>query len=241
MRPVIFLDSGGVINDNEARAPQWRRRVAEYFAPRLGGEPSAWEEANRVTAERLFEPGALSERMRRAPDWVSYDRDYNLDWLRMMCEYVGVPVPQEDRALALAVEASRTIVGLVHAPMAGATEAILALHGGGFELHTASGEYSDDLDAILRKLGVRHCFGRLYGPDLVNSLKAGPEYYRRVFAGTGVQPGNALVVDDSPRALGWAQEMGAKTVLVQREPPPTRAAAHIGSLAELPRWLEGWS
>ena len=239
MRPVIFLDSGGVINDNQARAPQWRRHVAEYFAPRLGGDGPAWEEANRITLERIIEPAAWEARMQESSDWLSFDRQYNLDWLRSMCGLMGVPCPGEDEALRLAGDAGRTIIRLVRAPMPGAAGAILALHRLGFELHTASGEYSEDLDSILTDLGVRQCFGRLYGPDLINTLKAGPEYYRLVFKGAGVRPAETLVVDDSARALRWAEQVGAPTVLVQREPPPGWATAHIGSLAELPRLLEG--
>jgi len=36
-RPIIFLDDGGVMNDNNARALQWQRLVGEYFVPLLGG------------------------------------------------------------------------------------------------------------------------------------------------------------------------------------------------------------
>jgi hypothetical protein len=39
---VVFLDDGGVLNDNERRAPEWRRLLGEFFAPRLGGTPEAW-------------------------------------------------------------------------------------------------------------------------------------------------------------------------------------------------------
>ncbi len=49
---VVFLDDGGVMNDNRMRGPAWQRLVAEYFAPRLGGEPAAWAAANRVAVER---------------------------------------------------------------------------------------------------------------------------------------------------------------------------------------------
>jgi hypothetical protein len=48
---VLFIDDGGVMNDNTRRTPQLRRLVGEYFAPRLGGEPAAWAEASRGYAE----------------------------------------------------------------------------------------------------------------------------------------------------------------------------------------------
>jgi HAD superfamily hydrolase (TIGR01509 family) len=88
-------------------------------------------------------------------------------------------------------------------------------------------------------LDVRECFERLYGPDLVDTFKRSPEYYRRVFADAGVRPPDALVVDDNPGALEWAIQAGAQAILVHKEPPPDWAAARIRSLSELPRWLEG--
>jgi len=41
---VVFLDDGGVLNDNDRRAVEWRRLLGEFFAPRLGGTPEAWGE-----------------------------------------------------------------------------------------------------------------------------------------------------------------------------------------------------
>ena len=43
---AVFLDDGGVLNDNDCRAPEWRRLLGEYFAPRFGGTPQAWGEAD---------------------------------------------------------------------------------------------------------------------------------------------------------------------------------------------------
>lgn len=240
VKPVIFLDSGGVINDNEARAAQWRMLVAEYFAPRLGGTKSAWAEANRQTLDSLLDPESLEDRYGRADGYASFEREYDRDWLFMMCETVGVQAPQEEVAVALAAEAKRWIWAAVHAPIPGAVGAIRTLRGAGFVLHTASGESSVDLESVLTSLGVRNCFQRLYGPDLVDTPKQGPEYYLRVFADAGVRPGAVLVVDDSTLALGWASQVGARTVLVQKEPPPRWAAASVGALSDLPGWLEAY-
>ena len=63
-------------------------------------------------------------------------------------------------------------------------------------------------------MGVRDCFGRLFGPDLIDTHKAGPEFYACLLADAGVAPEAALVVDDNPMVLRWATQVGAKTVLV---------------------------
>lgn len=48
---VVFVDDGGVLNDNHLRAPQWRRLLGEYLVPRLGGTPEASATANGTKAE----------------------------------------------------------------------------------------------------------------------------------------------------------------------------------------------
>jgi len=63
-------------------------------------------------------------------------------------------------------------------------------------------------------MGVSDCFCRLYGPDLIETLKEGPAYYERIFADLGIAAADALVVDDSPRTIEWATQVGACTVLV---------------------------
>jgi phosphoglycolate phosphatase-like HAD superfamily hydrolase len=143
-RFAIFLDDGGVMNDNAVRGSQWQRLVAEFFAPRLGGDPAAWAEANKVVATELFQ---------------------------------------------------------------------------GY---------------------VRECFaGPLYGPDVVNTPKEGPRYYTRIFADAGVDPCDAIVVDDFPDALAWARAAGARTAWVRSERGVARDAdLALGGLRDLPAALD---
>ena len=68
-RLMVFLDDGGVMNDNGTRASQWQRLVSEFFVPLLGGTAEAWSHANRVAADRLFEPVAWRRRVQAAPDY----------------------------------------------------------------------------------------------------------------------------------------------------------------------------
>src|ERR687884_67260 len=64
----------------------------------------------------------------------------------------------------------------------------------------------------LSGMWVRGCFGALYGPDQVDTAKAGPLFYERIFAHAALLLGEVLVVDDSEGALGWAAAVGARTV-----------------------------
>jgi HAD superfamily hydrolase (TIGR01509 family) len=213
-RPAVFLDDGGVMNDNNVRGPQWQRLVGEFLAPRLGGSPEKWAHANRDFTLTLFVPGAWQARLLASPDYSSFERSYYHDWLAGMCPLVGVPVPSEDDSIALAREAGAWIIPRIRSAFPGAVEAIRLLHGKGYALHTASGESYADLDAYLQGMGVRACFDRLYGPDLIGTFKLGPEYYERLLADACVSPGDALVVDDSPDAVRWAAQAGARAVLV---------------------------
>src|ERR1700675_4802915 len=83
--PVIFLDDGDVMNDNQPRAQQWQRLVAEYFVPILGGTRSAWAEANRVMLDDMLAPPAWQARMAADADYQAFDDHYQLDWLKNMC------------------------------------------------------------------------------------------------------------------------------------------------------------
>lgn len=94
-RPVLFLDDGGVMNDNRLRGLQWQCLVAEFFAPRLGGTQEAWSEANRIVIARLLEPAAWQARVQAATEYRSFDYCYQFDWFRTMCALVNVPVPAE--------------------------------------------------------------------------------------------------------------------------------------------------
>jgi len=238
-RLIIFLDDGGVMNDNNVRALQWQRLVGEYFVPLLGGSPEAWSRANRVVTDRLFEPDAWRRRVQAAADYRSFDRDYQVEWLRGVCGLMGIEAPPEEECLRLARRAAAFITRRVQAAFPGVADTVRALHRQGYTLHTASGESSLDLEGYLYAMGVRDCFGRLYGPDLIDTLKEGPEYYERLFADLGSAAADALVVDDSPRATRWATQVGARTVLVgDLSLLRIGATVQIGSLVELPATLQ---
>ena len=234
-RPVLFLDDGGVLNDNAVRGPQWQRLVGEYFAPRLGGAPAAWAEANKVVIDRLMAGGGWDGLMRASPNFAAYEANYFVRWLPEMCVEVGVPAPPPEDCVAHGLAAEAYIIPRVRSAYPGAVEAVRALRAAGYELHTASGGGSRLLRLYLDGMGVRQFFGRLYGPDLIETFKTGPDYYTRILADRGLAADEALFLDDSPTVLGWARQAGTRALLVGQAAEGIEA---IGSLAELPAWLE---
>lgn len=237
-QPVILLDDGGVMNDNQIRGEQWPVLVGEFFAPRLGGTVSAWAEANRAVVQNLLEPTSWQRRLQGSANYASFERVYWRDWLNYMGQMVGITLPSEEESIALAQQAELFVMPQIRSAFPGAIEAIQHLHAKGYSFHTASGESSVHLTHYLGGMGVRACFGRLYGSDLLDTFKEGPDYYTRLFANLQILPGDALVVDDSPRALAWAGQLGARTVLVGATHAASNGSLHIRSLADLPALLQ---
>ncbi len=236
---TLFLDDGGVMNDNKQRGPQWQRLIGEFFVPLLGGTHERWGEANRIVIDRMLDPDRWRERLRAASDYEDFDRTYSRDFLSAMCELVGVPVPDEESCVELVHRVEAFITPQVRSAFPGVVDAIRTLHQQGYTLHTASGEYSISLNGYLQGMGVRKCFGRLYGPDLIDTLKDRPEYYQRIFADLDISPADAIIVDDSPLAIQWAKQVGAQTVLISDSPNSEHGATLcIRSLAELPQLLQ---
>ncbi len=236
----IFLDDGGVITDKQRRAAEFERLVGDCFVALLGRTEAAWTRAHRTVVDRLADP--QSQEALATADFVSFYRAYQFRWVGGMCELLDLPTPPKEECLDLAYCALGWITRRIHAALPGAVEAIHLLHRQGYVLHTASGSCSLELAGAFEGMGVRHCFGSLYGADLINTFKEGPEYYAHLFADVGIQPEEALVVDDSAEALDWAARLGARTVLVSSSPhPETGTSPRLKSLAELPTFLRRWA
>ncbi len=207
---AIFIDDGGVLNDNNARAPQWRRLLGEYFVPRLGGTPESWAAANvgafARSWERFIARIASAGESGGVERWTRTER---ARWLVDMCEQVCVTPP--DDAESSSVAASLWVSERVQSAMPGAAEAVRTLARGGLVLHTASGGLSWELDPYLRGMGIREHFDRLYGPDLVDRYKNGPHYHAAILADSGTAPAHAAVVDDSAEARAWADSLGMRS------------------------------
>lgn len=232
---IIFIDDGGTISDDRGRAEQWPRYIGEFLAPRLGGTAESWAAANRDVFPRVW--ADVGGRMHAFATHREFLRTYDLAWLTAMCEAVGVPVPGEAEAMEIARGAHEYVSARVYAPIAGAPEAVRALRDAGYELHTASGTPSRELEASFALLGIRDCFGQLFGADLVDVPKGSPEFYRRIFATLAIDPATALVVDDSERACDCAREVGARAVHIRDASADGAEEWTARSLAEAASWL----
>jgi HAD superfamily hydrolase (TIGR01509 family) len=214
---VLFVDKGGVLIDNyDGLAPQWRRLIGEFLAPRLGGRQEEWGAANVPAFERQWARFQQAAAAGGPADIRGFFAKDARQWFLDMCDGVGIDRPLDDVAEAIAADTVSYVKAHLHIPVPRALDALRALHARGVVLHTASADAHDDLVEFLERIGGRDLFDRVYGSDLVNTWKFGPDYYRAVLADSGVDPARAAVVDDSPQALAWARECGLRGFLVER-------------------------
>lgn len=209
---TLFLDDGGVLNDNRLRAPEWRRLIGEFMPNRMGGTAERWMTANHLVFPRVWDD--LQERMPRCASHQEFQRTYAVSWMGGMCGYLGIAPPRDDEAAALHRELSIYVAERADSAIAGAAHAVRVLHRAGYALYMASGTPSWELQGILTHMGIAEALSGLYGPDLVDHVKHGPAFYRRVFAHAGVAPSSALVIESDSTCCHWASEAGARTVWI---------------------------
>jgi HAD superfamily hydrolase (TIGR01509 family) len=243
---VLFLDDGGVMNDNALRGPQWQTCVADYMTPRFGSTHQAWAVANRkvVVGSGLFKNFVQRTFHKSDVSFADFQRAYALTWTKGMFNEVGLLVPPDEACIDIMVQAHTYACTKVISAFPEAAETVQALHRQGYELYTASNGASYELEGILTTTDVRECFIQIYGTDLVDIMKESPEYYRRVFMDAEVDPARAVVVDDRLQNLEYAAEFGARTILVKRNDErrdsvgAIKPNAVIASLTELPKVLK---
>ena len=207
---VVFIDDGGVLNDNERRAVQYRRLLGEYLTPRLGGSPEEWARANVSVFERSW--ARYLAQLDRAGDgpgveaWIRADRRV---WMIEMCEALGIPALADPEAYGIATAA--WVSERVRADIPGAIDTVRWLDDAGLTLNTASGGLSWELEPYLRGMGIRDRFDHLYGPDLVDRWKNGPHFYAAILAHSGAQRAHSVVVEDSDAMRAAAGSLGLRT------------------------------
>ncbi|KAF9317477.1 hypothetical protein BG003_000739 [Podila horticola] len=150
MPTAIFLDSGGVINDNKRRAPQWLHHLGEFFpTTRLGGTAEVWSNANRQVVKPFF--SRWHEYMQQATDEASsnnkndgespnvaviFERIHLTEWMKQMCSSAAESLPElkellpglsDQELFVLAKQAYQYTLQRVRADFPGAVDAIRKL------------------------------------------------------------------------------------------------------------------
>jgi phosphoglycolate phosphatase-like HAD superfamily hydrolase len=163
--PSIFIDDGGVMNDNSMRHEQWMDLVAEYLLPRYGGESHTWREANHQAIEILIKE--LDQRIKESQNLDFQKHQSLLDriWINQMFDSVGVNRPPKHEYYRICREIENWVTPQVDSAIDGIIPVIRKLKSVGYPLYTASGETSWTLYGYLSGMGILDCFITLYGPD----------------------------------------------------------------------------
>jgi HAD superfamily hydrolase (TIGR01509 family) len=207
----IFFDDGGVINDNKIRGMQWRRYVGEYYSTRFGGKPEVWGEANQKLITSFFEI-FWKDGKDKFYDYKEFYNEFKKNMVIGMFNEVGEIFPNEISVEEVYNSAIDYVIPKVRSAIPGVVHAIKELAIKGFILYTATGSVSNEMKMYLEALGVSQYFIEFYGPDLINTWKSGPDYYRAIFNHSGVDPKKSVIIDDQPRFLENALEIGANVI-----------------------------
>lgn len=234
---AIFVDFDGTLSDMPILWLEYAREVGALLAQQFGGNEDVWAKA---AADALtFVQSEYVARFENNPtaDYNQWLQSARLQTVELIFEAMNVPLP--DDPMQFAMDIQYTALTACNAAFDGVAEALQTLTQNGVEIHIASANDSEFLLAALTGIGIEGLVSQRFGPDLVDCAKEGPEFYQRIFAQTGVNPSETLIVDDHPDALRWAIELGAGAIQVRLAPEAhypyvPGVLALITSLRDLP-------
>lgn len=209
---TIFIDDGGTMSDNSRKGDQWKDLIVRYFVPRYGGIPDKWREANHQVASILTKKIDQLIGNGINLDYKKYQVFEDEIWINHMFDAVGIERPPNHEYVKIRRQFEEWLTPQIQADIEGIIDVIRELNAEGFTLHTASGHSSWVLRGFLTGMGILECFMNLYGPDLVGVMKGGLDFYRRIFAHAQVNSSQAIVIDDNPKLLQLAGQLGAHTI-----------------------------
>ncbi len=129
-----------------------------------------------------------------------------------MFKEVGKNPPKKLNIEEVFNSARQYVISKVRSAISGVINSIKELFARNFILYTAAGAVSIEMKMYLEGLGVSEYFKEFYGPDLINTWKSGPEYYKAIFKHSGVDPTKAIIIDDQPRFLDNALDVGTNVI-----------------------------
>jgi FMN phosphatase YigB (HAD superfamily) len=208
----IFLDDGGVINDNKLRGPQWWKLIAEFFIPRYGKTYEEWKEANLFFLDKEIKYWDDILDKNELIDMPKFIEEYNVRWATIMFEYLEIPIPSREDCIKISIEASDWIMPKVKSAFEGMNEVVRYL-GKHFDLFTSSGASYRTLTTFFKAQGIETSFKKILGSDTIGVFKSHPSYFDRLFSISGVNPKNSIVIDDKEKVLNLTQKFEAKCIV----------------------------
>ena len=155
---------------------------------------------------------------------------------RILTRWLGADTPLERmNQIGDAKEAEYRRLAQEHGltPLPGAAEWIRRLHSQGWKQAIASSAPRENIEVMLRALGVRQELDALVGAEDVRAGKPDPQVFLTAAATLGVPPSRCVVVEDVAAGIEAARRAGIKSIGVSRS---VRLDADIAvtSLNDLP-------
>jgi HAD superfamily hydrolase (TIGR01509 family) len=183
---------------------------------------SVWDAARRAvvaeTGGRWRDDATRAMLGMSAPEWSRYVRDE-----------LGVPLEPDAiaaRVVARVLERYRREVPLL--PGAAAAVRRLAAR---WPLGLASSANRQVIDVVLEAAGVTDCFAATVAGEEVARGKPAPDVYLAATGKLGVEPGDAVAIEDSSNGLRAAAAAGMVVVAIpNREFPPSKDAVALAGL-----------
>jgi len=128
-------------------------------------------------------------------------------------------------------------------PLAGALEAVAALHASGYRIGLATNDSTSGAEQTLLALGIAQLFDAAYGYDAVANPKPAPDPVYAFCDFTGLKPSEIAMVGDNRhdlvmgRAAGVGLAVGVLSGTGTREALTPLAHVVLGSVVELPGYL----
>ena len=118
-------------------------------------------------------------------------------------------------------------------PLPGAAEWVRRLHARGWKQAIASSAPRQNVEVMLRALGLDHEFDAIVGAEDVSAGKPDPQVFLTAAAKLGAPPGRCVVVEDAAVGIDAARRAGIKSIGVNRA-RDLQADVVVATLSELP-------
>ena len=211
MAITVFFDDGGVLNDNEIRGQQWKTYVGEYYSSGFGGEPEGWGEANQKLITSLL-GNFWRDGKEKFGDYQSFYNDFKKNMVLGMFKEVGMIPPRNINIEEVFNSTCQYVIPKVRSAIPGVINSIKELYARKYILYVAAGVVSGEMKMYLEGMGINQYFEEIYGPDNLNASKSRPDYYRAIFNHSGVEPKKSIIIDDQPRFLENALNVGTNVI-----------------------------
>jgi phosphoglycolate phosphatase-like HAD superfamily hydrolase len=209
----IFFDDGDVLNDNKIRGRQWHKLIGKYLAPRFGGVPKEWGRANEKVVEEFLNKGVPTLiYQHKEKNHQQFMEWFRKKWINDMFDYMGIDHPAKSDYNRIYYESAEFVDPRVRSAFPGVKKTIKILYKKDFKLHTCSGTESIELKYYLEGMDIKQYFTKFYGPDLINILKVDTAFYDAIFNDLDINPNQAIIIDDKPYYLNFAQSLGTHVV-----------------------------